>query len=204
MTEDNETSQDYYGVLGIERNADTTEIKTAYKKMAIKHHPDKGGDENDFKRVSEAYEVLSDPEKRRMYDAGVYNPSMSGRTAHPANGVDPRELFRQFFAGNRDFFGAGDVFMNDMFGGGGIHMHMMGGNNSMMGMSGFGMTSVRTSTQIIGNKKVTQEIKTAGNVREEVITETDMATGETRQQTRRGTLSAPPMNNTQSFQIFLG
>ena len=64
--------KDYYGVLGISRDASEQEIKQAYRKLARKHHPDMNRDdesaEERFKEVNEAYEVLSDPEKRKMYD----------------------------------------------------------------------------------------------------------------------------------------
>ena len=52
---------DYYSTLGLQRNASEDDIKKAYRKMAMKHHPDRGGDEKAFKQVSEAYEILSDP-----------------------------------------------------------------------------------------------------------------------------------------------
>lgn len=65
----------YYEVLGILSDADTKTIKQAYWKLAGVHHPDKGGDESIFKRVCEAYGVLSDPEKRKHYDQ---NGSMEG------------------------------------------------------------------------------------------------------------------------------
>ena len=62
-------SKDYYAVLGISRSASDAEIKKAYRKMAAKYHPDKPtGDESKFKEISEAYETLSDAEKRSMYD----------------------------------------------------------------------------------------------------------------------------------------
>lgn len=203
MSEKSE-SNDYYDVLDVERGADATAIKAAYKRMAVKHHPDKGGNEEAFKRVAEAYDVLSNVEKRRMYDAGVYNPSMPGRTARPGHGVDPRELFQQFFAGNRGFFGEGDIFMNDIFssagGGGGIQVQM-----NMSGMAMPGMTSVSTSTHMVGNVKVTREVKTTGNVREETLTETNMTTGMTKQHTRRGSIASPsPGSMPQTFQVFLG
>ena len=61
--------RDYYKILGVDRKADDKTIKSAYRKLARKYHPDvnKGKDEK-FKEISEAYEVLSDPEKRRRYD----------------------------------------------------------------------------------------------------------------------------------------
>eukprot|EP01055_Gregarina_sp_Pseudo9_P004115 Gregarina_sp_Pseudo_9__4114@NODE_425_length_2857_cov_75_667850_g402_i0_p1_GENE_NODE_425_length_2857_cov_75_667850_g402_i0NODE_425_length_2857_cov_75_667850_g402_i0_p1_ORF_typecomplete_len417_score96_41DnaJ_C/PF01556_18/8_6e53DnaJ/PF00226_31/6_7e24DnaJ_CXXCXGXG/PF00684_19/1_2e13AntiTRAP/PF15777_5/3_7AntiTRAP/PF15777_5/0_0028HypA/PF01155_19/2_5HypA/PF01155_19/1_9SerH/PF06873_11/9_5e02SerH/PF06873_11/3_4_NODE_425_length_2857_cov_75_667850_g402_i013682618 len=58
----------FYEALGVSKEATTDEIKKAFKKLAIKHHPDKGGDPEKFKEVCKAYEVLSDPEKRRNYD----------------------------------------------------------------------------------------------------------------------------------------
>lgn len=58
----------YYEVLGVSKQASADEIKKAFKKLAVKHHPDAGGDEEVFKEISEAYEVLSDPKKRKEYD----------------------------------------------------------------------------------------------------------------------------------------
>lgn len=57
-----------YEVLGIAKTANENEIRKAFKKLAIKHHPDRGGDAEKFKEVNAAYEVLSDPEKRELYD----------------------------------------------------------------------------------------------------------------------------------------
>ena len=67
---------DYYKILGVSRTADAEEIKKAYRKLARKHHPDAGGDEAKFKEINEAYEVLSDDKKRKMYDQfGTANSS---------------------------------------------------------------------------------------------------------------------------------
>jgi len=63
----------YYDTLGVGRNASPEEIKSAFKKMAMKHHPDRGGDEAKFKELNEAYNTLSDPEKKMMYDHGGHN-----------------------------------------------------------------------------------------------------------------------------------
>ncbi len=60
--------KDYYQILGVDRNASTEEIKKAYRKLAHKYHPDKGGDEKKFKEIAEAYQVLSNKEKRAQYD----------------------------------------------------------------------------------------------------------------------------------------
>merc|ERR1719409_1917586 len=60
----------YYKILGVEKNATESEIKKAYRKLAMKHHPDKGGDPDKFKEMTQAHTVLSDPEKRKRYDRG--------------------------------------------------------------------------------------------------------------------------------------
>ncbi len=57
-----------YEVLGVPRDATDEDIKRAYKKLAMQHHPDKGGDAEQFQKISQAYETLSDPEKRRQLD----------------------------------------------------------------------------------------------------------------------------------------
>lgn len=62
---------DYYNTLGVRREASDEEIKKAYRKLAMKYHPDRGGDEKKFKEISTAYDILSDPQKRQMFDAGV-------------------------------------------------------------------------------------------------------------------------------------
>jgi curved DNA-binding protein len=59
---------DYYSVLGVDRTASQEQIKTAYRKLALKYHPDHGGDEEKFKQINEAYSVLGYPEKRKQYD----------------------------------------------------------------------------------------------------------------------------------------
>jgi len=69
---------DYYSTLGVNRNATEDDIKKAYRKMAMKHHPDRGGDEKQFKQISEAYEILSDPQKKQMVDMGVDPKAQQG------------------------------------------------------------------------------------------------------------------------------
>jgi len=92
-----------YETLGVAKNADAKEVKKAYRKLAVKHHPDKGGDEQKFKEVSAAYEVLSDKEKRAKYDRfGLEGLSEDGG----GGGGGPDDLFSMFFGGGRGGGGA--------------------------------------------------------------------------------------------------
>ena len=66
--------ENYYDILGVSETSTQDEIKKAYRKMAIEHHPDKGGDENTFKKISEAYDTIGDEGKRQQYDSQKNNP----------------------------------------------------------------------------------------------------------------------------------
>ena len=81
--------EDPYKILGIERNASSSDIKKAYRKLAIKHHPDKGGDAEKFKQVSGAYDILSNKQKKMNYDKFGSMDSVS-------MDFDPMEIFNQF------------------------------------------------------------------------------------------------------------
>ena len=112
--------RDYYEVLGVERGASVDEIKKAYRKMAVKFHPDKNpGDkaaEEKFKELGEAYEVLSDPQKRAAYDQYGHSAfDARSRGFRPGAGGfhDPFEVFREVFGA-----GAGGSIFEDLFGGG--------------------------------------------------------------------------------------
>ena len=112
------SKRDYYEVLGVSKDASADEIKKAFRKAAVKHHPDKeGGDETKFKEVNEAYEVLKDAQKRQRYDqfghAGVGGSSGGGYA-----GGNPFEGFSsQGFEFNFGDGGLGDIF-GQFFGGG--------------------------------------------------------------------------------------
>jgi molecular chaperone DnaJ len=66
-------SKNYYETLGVDKHAESDDIKKAYRQLSMQHHPDKGGDAEKFKELSEAYSVLSDPEKRKDYDNPMRN-----------------------------------------------------------------------------------------------------------------------------------
>lgn len=135
--------KDYYKILGVDKNVSESDLKKAYRKMALKYHPDKNkspGAEEKFKEVAEAYEVLSDKDKKAVYDrygeeglragggssssGGTGGPRMYTFTSSGGNGpnVDPFETFRQFF-GNEDPFAS-------FFGGSGGQGPTMGSNSN--------------------------------------------------------------------------
>ena len=112
--------RDYYDVLGVGRSATGEEVKRAYRKLAVKFHPDKNPDdphaEEKFKELGEAYDVLMDPEKRAAYDRFGHAAFASGGAGFGRGGFhDPFEIFREVFGGG-DF--GGGIF-ETLFGGGG-------------------------------------------------------------------------------------
>ncbi|CAM8893004.1 unnamed protein product [Rhodiola kirilowii] len=96
----------YYEVLGVSKTASPDDLKKAYRKAAIKNHPDKGGDPEKFKEISHAYEVLSDPEKREIYDQYGEDALKEGMGGGGGGGHDPFDIFQSFF-GCSPFGGGG-------------------------------------------------------------------------------------------------
>jgi len=141
--------RDYYRILGVNRNATDDELKKAYRKLAVKWHPDKHGNasesgkqkaENMFKDIGEAYDVLSDKNKRQIYDqfgeeglkAGAGGAGSGGMDGGAYHGVDPSVIFQQFFGGGGG--GMGDIFD---IGGGDNVIFRMGGSSNGAGFGGF-------------------------------------------------------------------
>ena len=123
--------EDLYETLGVAKTATSSEIKKAYRKLAVKFHPDKNPDdptaEDKFKEIGAAYEILSDDDKRAAYDRyghSAFEGGMGGRGGGGGGFHDPMDIFSQVFGGA---FGGGGGF-EDLFGGGG---RRGGGRRSM-------------------------------------------------------------------------
>lgn len=121
------SKRDYYDILGVSRNSSAEDIKKAYRKLAIKYHPDKNPDnkesEDMFKDAAEAYDVLSNPEKKQRYDQ-FGHAGMGASGGGGAHGFSMDDIFSQF----------GDVFGDDgafgsFFGGGGGRSRRTAGSN---------------------------------------------------------------------------
>tara|TARA_Y100000389_G_C17463892_1_gene523896 strand:+ start:979 stop:1440 length:462 start_codon:yes stop_codon:yes gene_type:complete len=141
----------YYKILELEPNARKEDIKRAYKKLAMKYHPDKNQDdkesaENKFKEISEAYEILSNPEKYRN------NININGMTR---DSINPHDIFNQLFRGmDIDNF----VNMNDEF----INVTRMGGHPNVRHTTTFHVQNGRTV-------QTTFQRNNGGQVRQTII-----------------------------------
>ncbi|KAG8432217.1 hypothetical protein GDO86_016748 [Hymenochirus boettgeri] len=178
---------DYYEILGVPRNATQDDIKRAYRKLALRWHPDKNPDnkehaEKKFKDIAEAYEVLSDKQKRDSYDNHGHSGFSDIGTARTARGHgpfyefqfrSPEDVFREFFGGRdpfSDWFGDDfPVFASNRHGGS-YHAHSapvfpspfpFGGDVSCSSFQSGGLGdsgsfgSVSTSTKVLNGKRIT-------------------------------------------------
>ena len=118
--------KDYYDILGVDRKASASEIKKAYRKMALKYHPDKNPDDKEaeemFKKAAEAYEVLSDPDKRARYDQ-FGHAAFDGAGGFGGGGMNMDDIFSQF----GDIFGG--AFGGGFSGFGGTRQRIVKGSN---------------------------------------------------------------------------
>lgn len=126
--------RDYYEVLGVGKNADAKEIKKAYRKLALKYHPDKNPNdkaaEEKFKEAAEAYEVLSSPDKKQRYDQ-FGHAGMSGTGGFSGGGMNMEDIFSQF----GDVFGGAHPFESFFGGGGGGRQRRVKGTNLRIRLS---------------------------------------------------------------------
>jgi curved DNA-binding protein len=164
--------QDYYELLEVPKDASASELKKAFRKLARKYHPDVAEDkstaEEKFKKINEAYEVLSDPEKRSKYDQ--LGENWDGRKGYPGGGGGG-------FPGGGggmegfDFGGTGfSDFFETFFGGGGGGGHPFGGQ---MGGMGGGQQRARKGSDIEGRIMVTLTEVNEGSVREITLSRPD-------------------------------
>lgn len=125
------SKRDYYEILGLGKNASEDEIKTSYRKLAMKYHPDRNpGDhtaEEKFKEAAEAYEVLSNTDKRARYDQFGHQGMRGGYDYHGYSNIN--DIFSQF----SDIFGGGSIF-DEIFGSGGTRRHS--GRHKQHGIQG--------------------------------------------------------------------
>lgn len=125
------TKRDYYEILGVSRSSSESEIKTSYRKLAMKYHPDRNPDDKDaedkFKEAAEAYEVLIDPNKRARYDQFGHAGMRGTGFDHGFSNVN--DIFTHF----SDIFGGGSIF-DEIFGSGGSRKHS--GRHKQPGIQG--------------------------------------------------------------------
>ncbi|CAG7832344.1 unnamed protein product [Allacma fusca] len=195
--------EDYYGVLGLSQNASPDDIRKAYRKLALQWHPDKNPENSDiatrkFKQIAEAYEVLSDENRRQSYDRARANPApaespyyQSNNMRHPAEDVftfhfrSPEEIFREFFGDSNPF---SDMLVGSMAPFFGLatgtafpgfetfnhdHRSSLFPRNSSRNSESFAV-STSTTTTIMNGKKVTKVTQIENGVETTTVYENDV------------------------------
>jgi curved DNA-binding protein CbpA len=150
----------YYNILKVNKQSSLEDIKKSYKKLAVKYHPDKGGDPEIFKNISEAYQVLSDPEKRRVYDNGNTFDNLHYQNQFK----DADELFNFIFNVNNIKNSRNYTLFSQMA-------------NLNLGTNNINSFSKSTSVVISNGKKIETITEIKNGVKSETKTETDLKTG---------------------------
>lgn len=141
----NKSEESLYNILGVDENANTEEIKKAYRKLSLKYHPDKpGGDEEMFKKISNAYSILESTESRKQYDMERVNPFTGGKSFFQNNNsnTNPEEFFANLFGGMGMGMGMGRGFPIGVFPSG-AGIFNMGGNDDFPFGGGGGHHNIR-------------------------------------------------------------
>jgi len=148
-------AKDYYSVLGLEKSASAEQIKKAYRKLALKFHPDKNPDdkqaEERFKEITEAYAVLSDPQKKQQYDQfgdAAFHQNFSQEDIF--RNVDLNSIFREFGFGGR---GGDDIFSHIFGGMGGGHAGFHGRPRPMKGQDYLMRLTIPFRQAVLGGER---------------------------------------------------
>ena len=168
--------KNYYKILELNNNCSEDDIKKQYKILAMKYHPDKGGDEEKFKDVSEAYQVLIDSNKRTNYNNNINNELNSV--------VDANDLFKAFFSGNNNNIfnyreslsrNKSNINIDKLF------------NNLSLNINNINNNIINETRQIymLGNIKLEKIIQNKNGQKTEIIIETNLTTGEKKQKFRQ-------------------
>ena len=164
LSKKSDDENDYYKILGVTKEATDAEIKKAYRKLALKWHPDKNPNnraeaEEKFKKINEAYSVLSDKDKRRQYDRG-------GDFSFDFGSFNANDIFKDFFGGKDPF---ADFFSDDGFGDFG------GGSFSFSSFSSSSSGSKKTITKTVNGKTIhrTEETTIKDGKKQVIVTEKD-------------------------------
>ena len=175
LSKKSDDPNDYYKILGVTKEATDAEIKKAYRKLALKWHPDKNPNnraeaEEKFKKINEAYSVLSDKDKRRQYDRG-------GDFSFDFGSFNANDIFKDFFGGKDPF---ADFFSDDGFGGGfgfesSFGGDFGGGSFSFSSFSSSSSGSKKTITKTVNGKTIhrTEETTFKDGKKQVIVTEKD-------------------------------